>query len=371
MPPTSGRPAVSRPCVFCGATGTLTREHVFGEWLTRIGLDDGTVALRAGPLNRLGRDLGITRPFRQTVRDVCAECNGSWMSGLESVARRVLTPFILGETGTIEPVDSGAVAAWVQKTALIAMLVSSEEDRARGYGLPPSEYSDLFAQRDAVEPLPDTHVWIGRYEGAGRTGSVRVVPQVVHFGESEDDEPGESHGYAMTIVLGELLLHGLRLTTPQLQLPIATERTLPRLWPLSGVVSWPAGTPIDDAGFLNFSGGREFDVGLPRATLRPWRHATDLAASREVGSMVELPMICGEHIAYYPAALVHEAMRGCFHAFMTSCDCERAYLIETASDGAHCKAAGSGSEVGELYGAIPGDEYAVEDENGRFFCKRV
>jgi hypothetical protein len=270
----------------------------------------------------------------------------------------------------IEPADFGAVAAWMQKTTLVAMLVSSEEDRAGGYGLPASEYWDLYAQRNTVEPLPDTHVWIGRYKGVGRTGSVWVVPQVVHI-EGDDDEPGQPQGYVMTIVLGKLLLHGLRLTTPQLHLPMSTVRALPRLWPPSGVVAWPGGTPVDDAGFLDFSGGREFRVGLPHVVLRTWRSATDLAASREVGSMVELPLICGEHVVYYPGALVDDAMRGRFYAFMTSCDCERAYLIETASDGARCKAAGSGSEIGELYGTIKGDEYAMADENGRFFCKRV
>lgn len=56
----------------------------------------------AGPLNRIGRELGVRRPFRQTVRDVCGDCNHGWMSRLEVVAQRVLTPFILGQPGQIE-----------------------------------------------------------------------------------------------------------------------------------------------------------------------------------------------------------------------------------------------------------------------------
>jgi hypothetical protein len=43
------------------------------------------------------------------------------MSRLEGVAKRVLTPFILSESGAIEPEDQGTVAAWVQKTALVAV----------------------------------------------------------------------------------------------------------------------------------------------------------------------------------------------------------------------------------------------------------
>ena len=55
-------------CAFCGFTGKLTGEHVFGDWLRRIGLDLDPVAHLAGPLNRIGRDLGLTPPFIRTVR---------------------------------------------------------------------------------------------------------------------------------------------------------------------------------------------------------------------------------------------------------------------------------------------------------------
>jgi hypothetical protein len=127
-------------CAFCGATGKLTGEHVLGDWLSRIGVNLDPVAHVTGPLNRIVREVGVTPPFRRTVRDVCGPCNNGWMSRLEDVARRVLTPFILGESGKLARADQGAIAAWLQKTALVAMLVSSEQARAGGYGLPPAEY---------------------------------------------------------------------------------------------------------------------------------------------------------------------------------------------------------------------------------------
>jgi hypothetical protein len=134
-------------CPFCGFTGKLTAEHVFGNWLSRIGLDLAPVPHGAGPLNRIGQDLGVRPPFRQTVR-VCAGCNNGWMSHLEAAAQRILTSFILGEPGQIETDDVGTVAAWVQKTVLTSMLISSDAQRSAGYGLPPSEYRGLWA----VEP---------------------------------------------------------------------------------------------------------------------------------------------------------------------------------------------------------------------------
>lgn len=138
--------------------------------LSRIGLDLAPVPHGAGPLNRIGQELGVRPPFRQTVR-VCGGCNNGWMSHLETVARRVLTPFILGEAGQIETDDAGAVAAWVQKTALTAMLISSDAQRSAGYGLPPSEYRGLWTGRAAMQPLPASQFWIGRYVGRSRGAS--------------------------------------------------------------------------------------------------------------------------------------------------------------------------------------------------------
>jgi hypothetical protein len=184
-------------CAFCGFSGKLTREHVFGDWISRIGLDLEPALHGTGPLNRIGQEQGVRPPFRQTVH-VCGACNNGWMSRLEAVAQRVLTPFILGEHGEIAPQDSGAVVAWAQKTALTAMLISSEEQRSAGYGLPASEYREAYAQRDEMRPLPASQFWAGRYAGEYRLASTWVTPLVVTVeGLPEPDWP---RGYATTIV---------------------------------------------------------------------------------------------------------------------------------------------------------------------------
>lgn len=353
-------------CAFCGHSGKLTGEHVLGDWLTKIGLDLDPVPHGAGPLNRIGRELGVRPPFRQKVRDVCGDCNHGWMSRLEVVAQRVLTPFILGEPDAISPEDQGAVATWVQKTALTAMLVSSEEDRDGGYGLPTSEYYLLYASRDKAQPLPGSRFWIGRYEGT-RGWSVRVTPLAVRVdGLPEPDRP---QGYAVTIVLGQLVLHGVRFTTPSLQVEVSTGLGLPRFWPPAEPIMWPSGQPLDDDAFLGFAGGRDFRSTEKHIELQPWRPATELTPSQAVGGMIELPTICGKHVVYYPAVLVDEAMRGRFYAFGTTCECPMAYLIHTEPDGAHCKAADTVEVISQLYAELPGKEYVIEDECGVFPCK--
>lgn len=358
---------MAEPCPFCGSMGPMTREHVLGDWLSRIGLSLQPVPHRSGWLNRLGRDLGVRPPFRQTVR-VCGPCNNGWMSDLEAVAQRVLAPFILGESGEVAVKDLGAVAAWVHKTALTAMLVSPEQERARGYGLPPSEYHELYAAREQMLPLPASRFWIGRYAG-GRSASVRATPLAVGVeGLPQADWP---QGYAMTVVLGNLLVHGVRFTTPALETDLATRHELPPLWPAENPVSWPGGRTVDDSDVLALASGKDL-VPLERhVVIEPWKQATDLDDSRLDGDLVMLPLICGKHIAYYPLALVGEAARGRFYVFITSCACPMAYLIQTEPDGAHCKAAGAADTIMDQFEALAGEELEIHDSNGSFTCKGV
>jgi len=87
--------------------------------------------------------------------------------------------------------------------------------------------------------------------------------------------------------------------------------------------------------------------------------------------MIKLPTICGKHVAYYPAILVHEAMHEKFYAFTVSCDCGVAYLIHTEPDGAHCKAAGDPAAITEMYDELPGNEDEFTNEIETFRCKRL
>ena len=216
-------------CVFCGAAGPLTREHIFGQWVSRTGLKLTPMRHYAGPLNALPRDMGEQLPFRQTVKSFCASCNNGWMSNLEAAAQRVLTPLILDEPGTIAVEDQATIATWVQKTALTAMLLSSKEQRENGYGLSPSEYRELYARRELLQPLGFSQFWVGRFEGVRGFSAVRVTPLTVRI--PGFPEPPLPQGYAMTVVLGALLLHGVRFTTPGLQADTATDLGMPQLWP--------------------------------------------------------------------------------------------------------------------------------------------
>lgn len=366
--PTAIITPVPSSCASCGSAGPQTAEHVLGKWLAQIGPDHRPVAHVAAPLNRIGRDRGIRPPFGQTVRDVCSVCNNGWLSNLEGITKRVLTPLILGEPGAVEVADVGAVAAWVHKTALTAMLISSQSDRESGYGLPVTEYHQLYRQRDQACPLPESQFWIGQSYVVGLF-SVRVTPLVVSVdGLSEPDQP---HGYAMTIVLGQLVLHGVRFTTPSLAVEVSTSPGLPQLWPTTRRVPWPGGIVLTSAGFLGFAGGQGFRLAPEPLQLRPWRPATELATSRSVGHLVETLAICGHHVIFHPNVLVDEDMRGRVYAFTAECACPMTYLVHTEGDGANVKATGIHHDVAERYERLTGAEQSFGHDGGNFRCKRL
>ena len=290
------------------------------------------------------------------------------MSQLEETARRVLTPFILGEPGLLAREHQPAIAAWTQKTALVAMLLSSDTDRAQGYGLPSSEYTALFERRASREPLSASQFWIGQYTGA-REWSVRGVPiTVTAKGLASPDGP---QGYVMTVILGKLVLQGIRFTSPLLATPMSSSRDLAQIWPVERSVDWPAGADLGDDAFHQFTRGEELGPQEAFMSLSPWKAATELAASRMVGTLVELPTACGKHVVYYPAALAEEAQHGRFYAFITSCECDMAYLICAEPDGAHMKMAGAAEGVTDAYESLAGIEREVVDANGQFTCKEL
>jgi hypothetical protein len=356
-------------CAFCGSIGPLTREHIFGQWVSKIGLDLSPVQHMAGPLNGLPRDMGKQSPYRQMVKDFCSFCNNGWMSRLEDTARRVLSPTILGEPGEISAQDQPAIAVWAQQTALTAMLLSSKEQRSRGYGLPRSVYTTFYECQTRMEPLVASRIWVGKYEGTAGFSAIHVTPLAVCIpGIAEPDRP---QCYAMTIVLGKLALHGLVFTTTALEIDVTMNLGMPQLWPPQGPVRWPTGQPCTEEAFHRFANGKMLRSAVENVNIRPWTPATELPQSVIQDGKVHVPALCGKHSYFYPKVVLADAFRGKFYAFATGCECPQAYLIQTEADGAHCKAVGTVEGISGMYEDLPGAEVVIHDEGGSFVCKRL
>lgn len=359
---------MARSCVFCGASGKMTAEHALPNWLTSMGFagrvgDGGTAS---GWLNRSPHVREQGRPLQITTKAVCAACNSGWMSELEQVARRVLSPIILGELGILSQKDCPALAIWALKTALVSMMVSSQQDRAQGYGLPPTEFESLYRQNSQRQPPDHVQVWMGRFIGERHIASVQATPMIV---TADDATPAsDPHAYVFSVLLGEAFLQGIRFTTPSLALDLTTEQGFAQIWPVRSDVDWPTGEPVTDGTVHRVQKGLNLRPIEPRLRLLPFRAAVDLPGSSAEGQTVRLPTPCGKHHVYYPGALVAEAARRRFYAFMTMCECPRAYLVHTESDGAHFKAEGPPEAIEERYEALPGEEVTLANPDGVFSC---
>jgi hypothetical protein len=358
-------------CAFCGSTKRPRgREHVFPDWLNSIGLEAVQVEIHTGRLNRVARRW-TTEGFTATVRAVCDDCNHGWLSQLEGAAKPVLARLVLGQLTELSADDQRQVAAWTYKTALVAMLSSSDEQRALGYGVPEGEYHALYATREDPEPLPHSQCWIGTYVGDRPPGSVRVVPVGIELdGVPAPDGPD---AYTLTVMVGPMLVHGVQFTTPSLYVELATVPDLPRIWPAGEPVSWPTAVETDDPAFEQMASGKALRVLHPGIRLEPFKPATDLPPSTPDGPMLRQPVPCAEqHIIYFPGALALEAMRyGKRYAFVTMCECPVAYLVVLEKDGAHFRNDGTLEAMAEVIDRLEGPEYELSDENGIFVYKEL
>lgn len=369
--------AVSKPCLFCGVRSPLSKEHVLPDWLSRIGLDMTPVTQAAGRILGSPHLQWTAPPFTQTVRAVCKPCNTGWMSTIETAAKRAAEPLIHGRSVHLTAEDQAILSVWAFKTALIGTLVFSDRQRANGYGLPDTEYELLYRWRERVGPPPRTQFWIGRYGGATRPWSVWVTPIAIDVPGADPDLPD---GYLITVIVGQMLVHGVRLheSIHTLQVESAVELTM--IWPASDEIDWLDTAEVgDDAVDRMHKGtGLTIHVGAPGADNgQPLqqvavRHWTGIRRSEGVGSMVEAPTPCGEHVIRYPAVLAHAAVHhGVIHVFCTSCACDIGYLAATQPDGTHFRSEGPPALIAARYEILPWEEFETADENGIFLCRRV
>ncbi|XXR84162.1 hypothetical protein WMF33_30340 [Sorangium sp. So ce394] len=91
------------------------------------------------------------KPQREALASAC--WTSSWMDcGLQSAGNGNTAACWENKRSNGVPRELASIAAWAHKTALVAMLMSSAAERARGGGLPASEYHALYAPRDVGPP---------------------------------------------------------------------------------------------------------------------------------------------------------------------------------------------------------------------------
>ena len=229
-------------CLFCGAAGPMTKEHIIPRWLAKL------TARRGGPVTQSRASYTQPVPHVRSypvvgikLPGVCLGCNGGWMKGLEDAVKPLLTPMIGGQRIQLSPADQRVLATWLYKMCLLLRY----DDRPPE--TPPLEWRRwLYVKR---EPPPSSQAWLAVYGGDWRrpwwTRRHGLIVQTI------EEETGqllhESNGYLTTIQIGAV---GLQMvvwgTLPIEGKPFADERHLLRIWPpTDDTLSWPTPFAFD------------------------------------------------------------------------------------------------------------------------------
>jgi hypothetical protein len=116
---------MSRECLFCGAVGTFTDEHVIPQWLLEylaLPEDDmlfqGVASTETGTLVEPPR---IHSTFNFVEGRVCGDCNSGWMSSLEGTAKPILIT-LMEQSRHLQSLSASertVVGKWAAKTAYL------------------------------------------------------------------------------------------------------------------------------------------------------------------------------------------------------------------------------------------------------------
>ncbi len=163
----------SKPCVFCGATGQKSREHIYPRWMKSVvpsqlatsehftieyDQPNKEAFIRQGKLWRPGR------PIDQGLKIVCAACNNGWMSRLQKLAKPALEPLLSGKdtVASIIPVWR-TVARWC---AMSTVVYENADPRTASSN--PAERNWI---REFEGAPPNWRVWVANLNKSAREPS--------------------------------------------------------------------------------------------------------------------------------------------------------------------------------------------------------
>jgi hypothetical protein len=266
-------------CVFCDSE--IPRddppEHVLPKWLRRLRpkrarfIEPKAKILRGIPPAALPKQPRAESKI-PTVKTklVCKECNGHWMSDLETRAAGLLTPMILGEARSLSIDEQAFIAVWGTKTDMTWQTTSTEFRAA-----PLRDYRHL---RIHQTPPACTRVRLGRYVGSAFLSF--ADHNLAHLGPSTPGRIDLEHdppGHWAILRVGQLVFEvwgsdegGI----PPIHDPSRSGRSMVDIWPSLVGTYWPPPEVLDDSGMLALSNMSADQLPTPSEILRDRRQGS-------------------------------------------------------------------------------------------------
>ena len=173
-------------CVFCNSQGSLTKEHIFPDWLAQYfpkshGFTDHLTkspsrGIVKGRLNRPGA------VHSKKLRVVCAECNNGWMSRMQEDAKPYLLRMAQRESLDFSKKERDVILKWIVMFCMV--LEFADEDSKVIY----QKHREQFCKDRTI--IGDWQVWIGKYVPEGNHAF-----QFNRFGARFYDKSDQEVGY--------------------------------------------------------------------------------------------------------------------------------------------------------------------------------
>lgn len=235
-------------CWMCDrTTGQRTREHVFPRWL----LDElGAADEPFRPVHRdlFGRVISARGPIPAkafVAGQVCAACNGGWMSSLEVQVRPVLFP--PSGRASLDATSQQILARWFIKTAVVLnssqnyrLMVPTPARHALAHGIP-SDFGVYLASHHQTD---------GQLNFGQTTGAMGVA----HSEFVEEFQAASEQVYGCGLAIGDLL--GVVIYAVPGAWANPTEPMI-RIWPSSrGLIRWADLPEVTDITLPLYLAGR-------------------------------------------------------------------------------------------------------------------
>lgn len=233
--------APARACAFCGAKGSLTREHVLADWIGEaFGLGEPQPHWQTTEGEHARDRRYPQQPFRMKVAALCGDCNHNWSSDLETAVKPILRPMLLSRLSfRLSPTDQELLAFWAAKVLLVSQCMVPAAERV----VPAAQYAEMFDKRSAPARC---RVAIARRPRENASWPYRIIALGGQWRSSPPPGPRprceQYDTYRAVIVVGHVVFHliGVYDSVPPGDLVAADlPPGLIEVAPSRGVTRWP------------------------------------------------------------------------------------------------------------------------------------